>query len=106
MCLTGDVREHILAILYGPEGRNGKDTVLDPIRGLMGEYAGEAATSLLVSKKGFDEHPTEIADLCGKRLVIGSETAENGKLKAATVKRLTGTKRVKGEVYAAGLFRV
>jgi len=96
MCLTGDVREHVLPILYGPEGRNGKDTVLDGIRGVMGDYAGEAATSLLISKKGFDEHPTEIADLFGKRLVIGSETAEDGKLKAATVKRLTGTKRVKG----------
>lgn len=104
MCLTGDVREHILAILYGPEGRNGKDTVLDAIRGVMGDYAGEAATSLLVSKKGFDEHPTEIADLCGKRLVIGSETAENGKLKAATVKRLTGTKRVKGRFMRQDFF--
>ncbi|MCP4262238.1 MAG: hypothetical protein GY774_32755 [Planctomycetes bacterium] len=94
MCLTGDIREQILLVFYGT-GRNGKNVELDTVAGLMGDYACEAAPTLLTSRSGFDEHPTEIADLCGRRLVIACETKQGGILKADTVKRLTGNARIK-----------
>ena len=52
----------------------------------------------------FDEHPTEIADLCGRRLVIACETQKDGKLKADTVKRLTGNARLKARFMKKDFF--
>ena len=103
MCLTGDVREQILLVFYGI-GRNGKNVVVDTHSGMMGDYACEAATTLLTSRSGFDEHPTEIADLCGRRLVIACETQKDGKLKADTVKRLTGNARLKARFMKKDFF--
>ena len=103
MCLTGDVHEQILLVFYGI-GRNGKNVVLDTFTGLMGDYACEAAPTLLTSRSGFNEHPTEIADLCSRRLVIACETQKDGKLKADTVKRLTGNTRLKARFMKKDFF--
>ena len=93
MCLTGDVREHCLFIFWGP-GRNGKNTFLDTITGLGGDYAGEAPPDLLIMRRS-EEHPTEVADLCGKRLVVAAETEQGGRLRVQLIKRLTGNARLK-----------
>ena len=94
MSLTGDVREQLLLIFYG-EGNNGKNVLLDTNTGLMGDYASEAPPDLLTVTK-HREHPTEIADLCGRRLVIASESEEAATLRLQLVKRLTGNARLKG----------
>ncbi|MCK4849709.1 MAG: hypothetical protein KAT11_00080 [Phycisphaerae bacterium] len=91
--LTGDISVQILPILYGP-GSNGKNVFLDTITGLMGPYAAEAPPNLITASWN-DEHPTEIADLCGKRLVVASETEEGRKMRISLVKRLTGNKYLK-----------
>ena len=93
MCCTGDASEQTLHILYGT-GANGKSTFTDTLTALLGDYAGEAVPDLLLMKRG-SEHPTEIADLCGKRLVIAAETGEGRHLNAEVVKRLTGNARLK-----------
>ncbi|MBC7835958.1 MAG: bifunctional DNA primase/polymerase [Phycisphaerales bacterium] len=94
MCLTGDINEQVMPILLG-EGANGKSVLLDTVRGIMGDYAGDAPPHLLVERKGC-EHPTEIADLFGKRLVVASETGEADTLKLQLIKRLTGDATLKG----------
>lgn len=93
MCLTGDVSEQYLFICHG-DGANGKSVLLDIITYVMGEYAGQAAPHLLVSSK-HAEHPTELADLQGRRLVVASETEANAPLRLQLVKRLTGDGRIK-----------
>jgi len=93
-CLTGDVREQYIAIYMG-EGNNGKSVLLDTISGLMGPYVGEAPPDLLTVRK-HPEHPTEIADLMGKRLVVGSETERDVELRIQLIKRLTGNAKLKG----------
>ena len=93
MCLTGDIREQYLFVYHG-EGGNGKSVLLDSICGLMGDYASEAPPALLTVSK-FREHPTEIADLLGRRLVVASETEEGSQLNLQMVKRLTGNARQK-----------
>ena len=80
-------------IFYG-EGSNGKSVFLDTLSGLMGDYAAEAPPDLLVIRKR-EEHPTEIADLCGKRLVVASEMEEGCRLRVQLVKRLTGNARLR-----------
>jgi putative DNA primase/helicase len=90
--LTGRRGEHVLPILLG-NGANGKSTFLGALQQMMGEYAGTAAPGLLITKNG-NEHPTGLADLQGRRLMIVSETGEGGRLNEELVKALTGGDRI------------
>lgn len=94
LALTADASVQELWFFYG-SGANGKSVFLDTLCGLMGDYAGQAAPSLLMARAGGSEHPTEVADLEGTRLAVASETEEGAMLKVQTVKRLTGDKQVK-----------
>ena len=87
--LTGDVTEQILAVFWGV-GSNGKSTLLNAIQDTLGtDYSAAAPPSLLMEKKT-EVHPTELAGLFGKRLVIAQETNAGARLAEATVKSLTG----------------
>lgn len=92
--LTGDISEQILPIYWG-EGGNGKNVLLDTACNLMGDYAVPAPPTLLMVRT-HQEHPTEIADLAGRRLVVASETEEGGRLRIQLVKQLTGDETLKG----------
>ena len=93
LCLTGDISVQEMWILWGA-GANGKNVFVDTLMGLMGDYAGLAADSLLTMRT-HDEHPTELADLQGKRLVVGSETEAGARLRIQLIKRLTGNPTIK-----------
>ena len=93
-CLTADATEQALFIFYG-SGSNGKNVFLDTLTSLLGDYAGTAPPSLLMLRRN-PEHPTELADLMGRRLVVASETEEGGRLNVNLVKQLTGNARLKG----------
>ena len=87
--LTGDVREQILAVFHGI-GSNGKSTLLKAIEDTLGiDFSAAAPPSLLIEKKT-ENHPTELATLFGKRLIIAQETNAGARLAEATVKQLTG----------------
>jgi putative DNA primase/helicase len=51
------------------------------------------------------EHPTEIADLCGKRLVVASETDEGRRLRVQLIKRLTGNSALKARFMRGDYFQ-
>lgn len=102
MYLTGDISEQILLIEIGT-GSNGKNTFTDQMTDIWGDYAAEAAPDLLVAQK-HRAHPTEIADLFGKRLVIASETERNEHLRVQFVKRLTGDAKLKGRYMHGNFF--
>jgi len=101
--LTGDVSVQILPIVYGPGG-NGKNVFLDTLMGIMGPHAEEAPDGLVTAKVS-EEHPTEIADLYGKRLIVASETEENKKLRIGLVKKITGNKYLKGRFMRQDYFQ-
>ena len=101
--LTGDISVQILPIFYGPGG-NGKNVLLDTLMGIMGPYAAEAPEGLITARKT-DEHPTEIADLCGKRLVVASETEEGKRMRIGLVKRLTGNRYLKARFMRQDYFQ-
>ena len=86
--LTGDVREQVLLICHG-SGSNGKSVFLNIVRKLLGKLALQAAPDLLMADRQ-RRHPTEQADLFGKRLVVCQETAEGRRFNEALVKQLTG----------------
>lgn len=92
LSLSADVTVQELFIFHG-SGANGKSVFCDTMLGLLGDYAGSAANSLLTT--GRNEHPTELADLCGKRAIVASENEEAACLKVQLVKQLTGNATIK-----------
>lgn len=104
-CLTGDVREHVLLFCYG-EGANGKSTLIDLVIDMLGGFGGYAAPSapgLLVAKKG-EQHPTELADLLGRRVVTCVEIGDGKRFDEERVKGLTGGDRIKGRLMRKDFF--
>lgn len=91
--LTGSTREQKFVVHYG-NGRNGKSTILDTIADIMGDYAGTAAPGLMMSTDR-GRHPTEIADLFGRRMVTAHESGEGGVLREEFIKQATGGDRLK-----------
>jgi putative DNA primase/helicase len=89
---VGEVREAILPLFFGL-GANGKTTLLEAVSGVLGDYATQAPQGFLV--QGPPQHPAEIAELAGARLVIASETNEDQKFDEAKVKQLTGGDRLR-----------
>lgn len=101
-CLTADVSEHGLDLLHGM-GANGKTTFLNTLLAMLGDYGKIAAPGLLLRKHS-DNHPTEIADLLGARLVTSVEFEEGGRFNEALVKQLTGGDHVKARFMRADFF--
>jgi len=86
--LTGDTREDAMAILYGG-GRNGKTTLVELLRDLLGDYGVQTPTeTLMVKREG--GIPNDLARLKGARLVAASEGNEGQRLAEGTIKQLTG----------------
>ena len=87
--LTGSVAEQCLFLLWGT-GSNGKSTFLNAVIDMLGpDYSMQAPDGLLMVKSG-EAHPTERADLFGKRLVSSVEVEEGKRLAESLVKQLTG----------------
>lgn len=93
LSLTGSTREHLLPFLHGI-GANGKSTFIGTLLAMLGQdYAIKAPTDLLLAKQ--DTHPTERADLYGKRLVACVEAEDGRRLAESLVKELTGGDKVR-----------
>lgn len=86
--LSGYRHMPIVVFLYGPGG-NGKSIFIDTIRGMMGEY-GRASPMRTFTASIKEDHPTEIANLVGARLVTAQETKGGQKWDDDRVKSLTG----------------
>lgn len=86
--LTGDRREQLLFFAHG-SGANGKSTMLDLWHWLMGSYALKLPTTALMLSR-VERHPTELAQLRGKRLAMSSELEEGSFWAESRIKDLTG----------------
>jgi len=87
-CLTGDTSSRCFPIFWGG-GKNGKSVFIETLIHMMGDYA-TVASRTLVEAGDRTEHPTELADLWGKRLVLASEPKKGTRLKSSLVKSMTG----------------
>ncbi len=86
--MTADTSEQCLFFLYG-SGGNGKSTFLSTLETTFGDFAITVDPKILASKD-HDEHPTELCDLDGPRLVSTVEVEDAKRLAESLVKRLTG----------------
>jgi len=94
LSLVGSVHEHILPILWGG-GANGKSVLLETWMRVLGpDYSMKAPQDLLMACRG-TSHPTELADLFGKRFVAVVESGQGRRLDEARCKELSGGDRVR-----------
>lgn len=95
--LFGGNPEKAFFILWGQNRDNGKSTLMNIVKTVMGEYAGTADVNLLLTNRNTDcDKPTPtLAGLVGKRLVDVSEPPLGRTLNGAMVKKLaSGTDEI------------
>jgi putative DNA primase/helicase len=87
--LTGDTREHALAVLHG-SGCNGKSTLVEIVKRLLGGLSSTASFESFVRTRGDRGPRNDLARLHRARMVIASESGKGRRLDEATIKSLTG----------------
>ena len=91
-CLTGDTGEQQAVLFYGG-GANGKSTLINVLRGLLGEYCGTLPVEALLEdergKSGGQASP-EMARLPAVRLVFAAEPEKRRRLSTSALKAMTG----------------
>jgi putative DNA primase/helicase len=102
LALYGGDLEEFFDIWYGT-GANGKSTTTKVLKEILGDYAARAAPNLLI-QRAHEAHPTEIADLSGRRVVFSVEISARARLDEAKVKDLTGGDRIKARYMRQDFF--
>lgn len=91
--LSGNVRHHILPILWG-HGRNGKGTLVEALAYCLGESLTQKISAEVLLDNGHGRnrgaHDSDTMSLMGKRICWGSETNRTKRLDTARVKELVG----------------
>jgi putative DNA primase/helicase len=86
--LTGLTKEHALFFLYGT-GANGKGVFLNTLTTILAAYAVVAPMETFTATHS-ERHPTDLAGLCGARLVTSQETEEGRRWAESKIKAMTG----------------
>lgn len=84
---TGDMRRDCWFLTVGT-GRNGKGTLLHPIRRALGDYAMELPAAVFDLRR--DATPYDLAALPGKRFVMSSESGDTIRLHHDRIKQISG----------------
>ena len=87
--LTGSARDRVMFFLIG-SGNNGKTTLLEIFKVILGDYAGQITANALMTKTDSDADMLTNALLKGRRFVTSSEAEQGAKLAEARVKQMTG----------------
>jgi putative DNA primase/helicase len=88
--LTGLTSEQVLFFLYGEKGNNGKSTLVNTLRAMLGDYGVHTPTETLVVKQYDNAIPADLARLAGARMVTAIEANFNRQLNEARIKGMTG----------------
>ena len=88
--LTGLTSEQVLFFLYGEKGNNGKSTLVNTLRAMLGDYGLHTPTETLVVKQYDNAIPADLARLAGARMVTAIEANFNRQLNEARIKGMTG----------------
>lgn len=88
MCLSGDISEQAFFICHG-QGANGKSTLLNTVRKVLGDYAATTSFSTFDADSR-NEYGNDMAAIKGKRFIVAIEAEQNKKLAEARVKTITG----------------
>ena len=101
--LTGLMQEDVFWVLYGPTARNGKSTMLNILRELLGSYYVQTAFQTFSIRRN-SEHTEALARLKGARMIAASESEVGEKLAVAKVKQFTGRDLITARYMYEGSF--
>lgn len=79
----------VMFIAYGSTGANGKTTLIDVMREILGDYLVTARVETFIDKPA-GGIPNDLAALAGARVVTCSEPKEGAELDVSVVKLVTG----------------
>jgi P4 family phage/plasmid primase-like protien len=91
--IAGKVNEHIFLMLYGEEGRNGKDTLMTVLHRVLGSTVGAVSNDVIIANGKYPTPGSAKPHLCalqGKRIAWASETDKGARFDVGQVKFLTG----------------
>lgn len=101
--LTGLMQEDVFWVLYGPTARNGKSTMLNILRELLGSYYVQTAFQTFSIRRN-SEHTEALARLKGARMIAASESEVGEKLAVAKIKQFTGRDPITARYMYEGSF--
>lgn len=91
--ISGDVIEHRIPVFWGENGRNGKGTLIEVIKKVLGDLICPIPSEMLLkqsnSRSSAGASP-DIMLLKGKRIVYASETEEGRQIDVSKIKWLSG----------------
>ena len=88
--LSGATTEQVLFFVHGKSGNNGKSTLVNLIRDMLGDYGCHTPTETLLTKQYDNNIPADLARLDGARMVTAIEANFNRHLDEAKIKAMTG----------------
>jgi putative DNA primase/helicase len=88
--LTGSISEQVLFFIYGKSGNNGKSTIVNLLRDMLGDYGCHTITETLLVKQYDNNIPADVARLAGVRMVTAIEANAKRHLDEAKIKGMTG----------------
>ena len=93
--LTGESRERKIVVFHGANGDNGKTTLTNILRALLGSaLVGTLPVAALLAKRfGADEIDVGLASIDGRRVVVALEPNAGSRFNTGIVKALAGNDR-------------
>ncbi len=91
--ITGLRTEHIFPIFWGENGRNGKGTIFETFKAIMGDMAYKVNSDVLMQQfahSGGDGPSASMMKFKGTRIAWASETNKKDSLDAAKIKAMSG----------------
>lgn len=92
--LTGETKEQVFFFCHGQSGSNGKSTLINLIRDMLGDYGRHTPTETLMTKQYDNVISNDQARLVGVRMVTAIEANFNRQLDEAKIKAMTGGEKI------------
>lgn len=97
--MTGSTRDHVIAILSGPNGRNGKGTLWHVLKLVFGSYIATMQRETLLASRQ-PRNPSapnpDVMQFFGARIVVGSEFGDSTRWDEERMKSFSGQEPMKG----------
>ncbi|MEU6321509.1 phage/plasmid primase, P4 family [Streptomyces sp. NPDC047009] len=95
LCITGEVRDHVLGVWYGAHGRNGKGTTIRTMQTLFGEeIVKEIPYETFERTRNGGVHTEVVASLRNTRMVVAQEGTQGVPMDVARLKNWSGGDRI------------
>ena len=97
--ITGSTKDHILAVFWGPRGRNGKGTLFETLKYVLGPIVKPINVEMLTGdqrNRSSAAPSPDIMSLRGCRLVWASEAEDGHQFAIGKIKWLTGADTLTG----------